>query len=222
MPDLHEAIAERVAEWRAAGYPHGEFPAIAEILQFALDDAPGSLRYLRVANFRALETYWYLRLVEGTPRVPELYARLFDRPSERLAALGLTNDEFRTILMDGLANPFQPDGWSAIEEISYPADRAALVWPVERTIAENRADYGYHYNPYNFDSTPESEFYEHVLRLLNLQPTDVQASISRVESRSRRRRTSRSRMTIAVENAATRQISSFTRGATGGSWSRSR
>jgi hypothetical protein len=68
----------------------------------------------------------------------------------------------------------KPDGWDAIEEISYPADRAALVWPVERTIAENRADYGYHYNPYNFDSTPESEFYEHVLRLLNVDPHDVQ------------------------------------------------
>jgi hypothetical protein len=35
------------------------------------------LRYLRQAQLRALETYWYLRLVEGTPHVFELYQRYY-------------------------------------------------------------------------------------------------------------------------------------------------
>ena len=101
MPDLYEAIAARVVTWRNAGYPHGTFPAVAEILQYATDDeASGHLRYLRAAQFRALETYWYLRLVEGTPRIPELYQRLFDRNTERLAALGLTAPELQAIATD--------------------------------------------------------------------------------------------------------------------------
>lgn len=37
MTDLHEAVATRVDAWRADGYPHAEFPAIAEILGYALD-----------------------------------------------------------------------------------------------------------------------------------------------------------------------------------------
>ena len=101
MPDLYEAIAGRVDAWRADGYPHEAFPAVAEVLQFAIDDeASGHLRYLRAAQFRALETYWHLRLVEGTPRIPELYKRLFGRNTERLAALGLTAPELQAIVTD--------------------------------------------------------------------------------------------------------------------------
>ena len=33
MPDLHQAIAETVVTWRDAGYPHEDFPAVAEIGQ---------------------------------------------------------------------------------------------------------------------------------------------------------------------------------------------
>ncbi len=35
MPELHDALASRVADWRDAGYPHADFPAIAEILHEA-------------------------------------------------------------------------------------------------------------------------------------------------------------------------------------------
>ena len=58
-------------------------------------------------------------------------------------------------------------------EISYPADHAHLVWPVEKVLGENPGDYGFHYTPYNFDSTPESDFYERVLRVLNLDRDEV-------------------------------------------------
>lgn len=36
--ELHEALATRVAGWRADGYPSGCFPAIAEILNFAVEN----------------------------------------------------------------------------------------------------------------------------------------------------------------------------------------
>lgn len=106
MVELRAALADRVAGWRTEGYPTDRFPAIAEILRFATEDhdgeAPGSgtLRYLRAAQLRALETYWYLRLVEGTPRIPDLDQTLFPTTSDRLAALGLAMDVFKNIALD--------------------------------------------------------------------------------------------------------------------------
>jgi hypothetical protein len=106
MADLYAALADRVTTWRLARYPQEQFPAIAEILLFATDDhdvdtaGTGPLRYLRAAQLRALETYWYLRLVEGTPRIPELYRRLFPTNSERLKALGLDKPVFKDIVVD--------------------------------------------------------------------------------------------------------------------------
>ena len=105
MSEVHEVLAARVADWRAAGYP-SIYPAIAEILEYAVDDeqagrsypASGSLRYLRLAQFRALETYWYLRLVELTPRIEELYASLFPGLRGRREALGLTSDALRDLV----------------------------------------------------------------------------------------------------------------------------
>ncbi|MBA2315893.1 MAG: hypothetical protein H0V87_10930 [Chloroflexi bacterium] len=101
MTELHQALAARVAEWREAGYRHDRFPAIAEVLGHAFeDDDRHQLRYLRAAQFRALETYWHLRLVEGTPHVAELYRRCFDRTTERLTALGLDAHDLRDLATD--------------------------------------------------------------------------------------------------------------------------
>jgi type III restriction enzyme len=47
-----------------------------------------------------LETYWYLRLVEGTPRVVDLYRKLFPKQSELLGALGLVHEDIRTCALD--------------------------------------------------------------------------------------------------------------------------
>lgn len=92
MNHLFEAIAARVDAWRADRYPCADYPAIGEILDFATEDSStGQLRYLRRAQFRALETYWYLRLVLGTPKVPDLYAALFPDPEQRCHAMGLTS-----------------------------------------------------------------------------------------------------------------------------------
>jgi len=101
VTELHQALAVRVTAWRDDGYRHDRFPAIAEILGYAFeDDETRQLRYLRAAQFRALETYWYLRLVEGTPHVADLYERCFERTTERLTALGLAAQELRDIATD--------------------------------------------------------------------------------------------------------------------------
>ena len=90
MSFLYQALAERVTAWREANFPCDEFPAVREILEFATEDgSTGQLRYLRRAQLRALETYWYLRLVLKTPKIPTLYAELFPRQKDRREAMGL-------------------------------------------------------------------------------------------------------------------------------------
>ena len=54
---LYEALAMHVAEWRESGYQHEEFPAIAEILEWASNPDVPNFR-LRKPQLRALETYW--------------------------------------------------------------------------------------------------------------------------------------------------------------------
>lgn len=111
MPELHERLAERVRDWRVAGYP-ADCPAIAEILEYAVEGeedgrpfpASGWLRFFRAPQLRALETYWYLRLVERTPHIGHLYASLYPRDGERLDALGLGGDFARIALDEGGAD----------------------------------------------------------------------------------------------------------------------
>lgn len=96
---LYEALATRVEEWRTAHYRHDDYSAIAEILEWAANPEGGTFR-LRAPQMRALETYWYIRLKEGTPRIPDLYSRLFPKKSELREALGLAHPEIGDFLMD--------------------------------------------------------------------------------------------------------------------------
>ena len=88
MANLHEQLAAAVEEWRKQGYPCDAYPAIAEILEWSQDSEAGALRYLRCPQFRAVETYWYLRLVLNTPHVFNLYKQFYSRPRELRKALG--------------------------------------------------------------------------------------------------------------------------------------
>lgn len=101
MSYLYQVLTQRVDAWRAANYPCDAFPAIREILEFATEDGEtGQLRYLRRAQFRALETYWYLRLVLETPRIPDLYAKLFPKQKDRREAMGLTHPDIVSFIAD--------------------------------------------------------------------------------------------------------------------------
>ncbi|MBC8253145.1 MAG: hypothetical protein H8E35_03840, partial [Ardenticatenia bacterium] len=97
---LYEKLQEKVAAWRKDGYPVDRYPAIAEILEYATLPESGTLRFLRAAQLRALETYWYLRLVEGTPHIFDLYTRTYPRTTELLEALGLDSDPIKELVVD--------------------------------------------------------------------------------------------------------------------------
>jgi type III restriction enzyme len=100
MPHLYELLQQNVATWRGAGYPTQEYPAIAEILEYATLPESGTLRYLRAAQLRALETYWYLRLVEGTPHIFDLYQRYYPKPMDLLTALGLDREDIKDFVVN--------------------------------------------------------------------------------------------------------------------------
>ncbi len=87
METLYARVAERTARWRAGSFPSPEYPAISEILEWAGEMEDGELRFLRRPQLRALETYWYLRLVERTPHIQDLYLRLFPPEDDKQALL---------------------------------------------------------------------------------------------------------------------------------------
>ena len=99
MTQLHQVLARHVDRWRAEGYPVAGHDTIAEIFEWASDPDTGTPRFLRRPQIRALETYWYLRLVEGTPHVFDLYQKLFPNPLDLLDALGLGSPGIKDLVI---------------------------------------------------------------------------------------------------------------------------
>lgn len=98
-------LKEKVRKWGKEGYKC-DYPVISEILNFGLvgsETGEKTLRYLRKAQFEALEIYWYLRLVEKTPHVFELYKKIYEDPLRLLKALGIPteNQEILQLALKG-------------------------------------------------------------------------------------------------------------------------
>lgn len=79
MRHLYDIIAELATAWRKGGYPCEAYPLIADLLYYQGDSDTGSLRFLRRPQFRALEAYCYLRLVEDTSCVLPLYRKYYSK-----------------------------------------------------------------------------------------------------------------------------------------------
>jgi len=58
-------------------------------------------------------------------------------------------------------------------EITYPIEREGLLAHWE-TWKQKAGEFGFHYDPYNFDSNPEKSFLDQILADLNLHPAEVQ------------------------------------------------
>jgi len=94
---IPEKLKEKVVAWRESNY-NCDYPTISEIFDYSFIE---SLRYLRKAQIEALETYWYLRIIEDTPQIFELYNKIYDTPEDRLKALGieLSTDMWKEIAL---------------------------------------------------------------------------------------------------------------------------
>jgi hypothetical protein len=96
---LYQVLAQKVDVWRNAGFPTEEYPVISEILEWASNPNGSGFR-LRKPQVRALETYWYLRLVENTPHILNLYKQTFSRTKDLLEALGVPGEAFEEVDYD--------------------------------------------------------------------------------------------------------------------------
>lgn len=148
MP-LYNNLKSKVFEWRSKNY-QSDFPIISEIFEFNLNPETGNLQFLRKAQFEALETYWYLRLVEGTPHIFDLYNKLYDDPVELFKALNITisqEDLIKIMSKGGIESIFEKikkdDDFvreyrlEALREtlsLSYPSYILALAMGAGKTI----------------------------------------------------------------------------------------
>jgi type III restriction enzyme len=98
MTQLYQVLAEKILDWKRSNY-HTEYSTIAEILDWA-DNPDGSGFKLRPPQIRALETYWYLRLIEETPHILDLYLKLFPSKNELLQSLGVDERAFAQLDYD--------------------------------------------------------------------------------------------------------------------------
>jgi type III restriction enzyme len=95
---LPKTLKDKVSAWRASNYT-SEYSAIGEILNYAYDQ-----NFLRKAQFEALELYWYLRIVQKTPKISELYSKLFSGDDVLLLkaiGISLSQDDLVRLLPSG-------------------------------------------------------------------------------------------------------------------------
>jgi hypothetical protein len=70
----------------------------------------------------------------------------------------------------------QADDGSAVytAEITYQKGREHLLLSWRDLAGRNAGDFGFHYDPYNFDSDPERDFFVQMLDAINLKPEQVE------------------------------------------------
>lgn len=148
VDQLSVKIEAATAIWRKQGYLCEAYPAIAEILEYARDEGTGALRYLRAPQLLALEVYWYLRLQLETPKMLDIYKRLYDDLAELLDALGLTDVELKNIALnqgvdglleriaddDGLVAKHHLEGLRESLGLDYPSYIFALAMGAGKTL----------------------------------------------------------------------------------------
>lgn len=147
MTSLVESLTANCGEWRRQDFPHDDNQVIGEILAWAADPDGAGFR-LRAPQVRALEVYWYLRLVEATQKIFDLYRRYFpaeDDPAALLKALGIPEAAFKAskyqfpVLWENIAgddNFVRKHGLEALREtmaLEYPSYILALAMGAGKT-----------------------------------------------------------------------------------------
>lgn len=75
---------------------------------------------------------------------------------------------------DGFKKETSPDGTDVYTaDITYHKDKEHLITRLS-TFKNKAGEFGFHYDPYNFDSNPEKNFFEQMLDELNIQPKEVE------------------------------------------------
>ncbi|MCK4358298.1 MAG: DEAD/DEAH box helicase family protein [Candidatus Cloacimonetes bacterium] len=146
--NLYEVLKTKVTAWQKSNYK-SEYPIISEILDLNLHSETRDWG-LRKAQFEALETYWYLRLVEKTPHIFNLYKKFFDDPAELLKTLNIliTQEDLIKIMSkggmdsifekikndDNFVKKYKLDALKETLTLSYPSYILALAMGAGKTI----------------------------------------------------------------------------------------
>lgn len=148
LPTLHQRLTEDSETWRKEGYDCPDFPLIGELLRWQWEGDPEdeTLRYLRLPQLRALETYWYLRLVRKTPHILDLYREYYPALPNFVEALGipLSPDALEWATADEIVNKVRTDndfvrakGLDTLREsvcLDYPSYILALAMGAGKTV----------------------------------------------------------------------------------------
>lgn len=148
MAQLHEQLAAAVDRWRNQGFPCEAYPTVAEILEWSCYSEAGGLRFLRRPQLRAVETYWFLRLVLGTPHIFSLYRQFNPKARELRESLGLTQDAVRDFVEDhgidalwervktddGFVRDFRLESLRETLTLDYPSYILALAMGAGKTV----------------------------------------------------------------------------------------
>jgi type III restriction enzyme len=75
---------------------------------------------------------------------------------------------------EGFKKEISSDGTDVYTaDITYHKDKEHLITRLS-TFKNKAGEFGFHYDPYNFDSKPEKNFFEQILYYLNIQPKEVE------------------------------------------------
>jgi hypothetical protein len=124
--------------------------------------------------------YDELRRVYGEADVPEGHLDPLARQIEAWQGAYTVVEEREEVALalvkpEGFTREVDADGTEAyVAEIVYPRDRERLLLEFAKLADRNAAGFGFHYDPYDFDSTPEESLYEQLLQALNLRPDEIE------------------------------------------------
>ncbi|MBI2843977.1 MAG: DEAD/DEAH box helicase family protein [Armatimonadetes bacterium] len=128
--------------------------------------------------------YWVLydelcRVYAGAKDIPkahlaELAAQIENQMRNYEVREEVTEVALALVRKEGFDKSTGEDGAECYTaEISYPVDRARLLasWDAWKDKAKT---FGFHYDPYNFDSSPEMSFFEQLLEHINVHPAEIE------------------------------------------------
>jgi len=125
------------------------------------------------------EVYDQLREQYGSEEIPLYHLRELARQIEEQTCNYEVREErveraLALVRPEGFKRDLDPSGAEVYTaEIIYPKDREHLLLHCE-ALRDNAGNFGFHYTPYNFDSNPEKDFFDQMLRDLNQRPEEVE------------------------------------------------
>lgn len=146
MSHLYQTISLLRKQWSNDSYSCEEYPAISEILEYQIEPETKTPRFLRIPQVTALETYWYLRLMEKTPHIFDLYKNHFSKKTDLIQSLGISKKAFETVdyefddLIDRIKNDenfvkdFKLESIRETLTLEYPSYILALAMGAGKTI----------------------------------------------------------------------------------------